>query len=139
MTEKYYIDTLTWRDYYENREDRFRPLGEWAFRFFKKATKEDSLIFYSDFVENELSKDYGQEKIKEIFSVINKIHLLKKIEIKPEQFSEAAKLSRERKVPFGDALHAIVARDINAIIISRDHHYEELKDISISKKPEDLI
>lgn len=136
---KYYIDTLTWRDYYEIREDKFRPLGEWAFRFFKKAMEENSLMFYSDFVENELSKDYGQEKIKEIFSVINKVHLLKKIEIKPEQFSEAAKLSRERKVPFGDAVHAIVARDINAVLISRDHHYEELQDISISKKPEDLI
>lgn len=32
MEEKYYLDACIWRDYFENREDRFRPLGEWAFR-----------------------------------------------------------------------------------------------------------
>ena len=27
---KYYLDTSIWRDYYENRSDKFRPWGEWA-------------------------------------------------------------------------------------------------------------
>ena len=139
MAEKYYIDTLTWRDYYENRKDRFRPLGEWAFEFFKKAMREDCLIFYSDFVEDELRKDYDAKKIKEIFTVIDKIQLLKKVEVQPNQLKEAAKISKERNVPFGDALHAIIARDIGATVITRDHHFEDLQDIAPSKKPEDLI
>jgi len=113
-------------------------LGEWALEFFKRAMEDDSLIIYSDFVEDELKKDYDEEKIKDVFSVIDKVHLLKKIEIKPEQFKEASKISKERNVPFGDALHAIVARDEDAIVITRDHHFEELQDIAISKKPEEV-
>jgi len=139
MSEKYYIDTLIWRDYYENRKDRFRPLGEWAFEFFKKAMMEDCLIFYSDFVEDELRKDYDVKKIKEIFTVIDKIQLLKRVEVQPVQLKEAAKISKERNVPFGDALHAIIARDVGATVITRDHHFEDLQDIASSKKPEDLI
>ena len=139
MPEKYYVDTLIWRDYYENRRDRFKPLGEWAFQFFKKAIKEESLIFCSDFVEHELLKDYDEEKIKNMLNIIEDIHLLIRIDIKAEQFKEAAGLCKERKVPFGDALHAIVARDLGAIVITRDHHFEELQDIAISKKPEDLL
>ena len=139
MSKKYFVDTLTWRDYYENREDRLRPLGEWAFEFFKKAMEEGSLIIYSDFVKDELRKDYDEEKIKDMLGVIDKVDLLKRVEVKPNQFEEAVKLSKERNVPFGDALHAIVARDNNATVITRDHHFEELQDIADSKKPEDLI
>lgn len=139
MAERYLIDTLTWRDYWENRKDRFRPLGEWALDFVKKAMEEGDKIIYTDFTEDELKRDYDEEKIKEVFRVIDKVNLLKKVEVKPNQFREAAKLSKERKVPFGDALHAIVARDIGAIVITRDHHYEELQDIAVSKKPEELI
>ena len=34
---RYYVDTAIFRDYCENRVDRFRPLGEWALAFFKKV------------------------------------------------------------------------------------------------------
>jgi len=139
MTEKYYIDTLIWRDYYENRKDRFRPLGEWALDFFKKAIRENSMIIYSDFVEDELRKDYNEKQIKDIFSVIDKVSLLRKVEVQQKQFMEAAKLSKERNVPFGDAVHAIVSRDVGSIIITRNHHFEELQDIVIPKKPEELL
>ncbi|PIU30138.1 hypothetical protein COT07_02335 [Candidatus Woesearchaeota archaeon CG07_land_8_20_14_0_80_44_23] len=139
MPEKYYVDTLIWRDYYENRRDRFRPLGEWAFEFFKKAICEESLIFCSDFIERELLKDYDEEKVKDMLSIIERIHLLRRVEVRAEQFNEAAGLCKERRIPFGDALHAIVARDVGATVITRDHHFEELQDIALSKKPEDLL
>jgi len=139
MMKKYYIDTLTWRDYYENRKDRFRPLGEWALRFFKKAMEEKSLIFYSDFVEDELKRDYDKEQITDMLSVIDAVDILNKVEASPKQFKEAALLSKERNVPFGDALHALIAREVGAVVITRDHHYEELQDIAPSKKPEQLI
>ena len=35
MVEKYYLDTCIWRDYFENRSDKFRPLGDWAFSLIK--------------------------------------------------------------------------------------------------------
>ncbi len=136
---EYYVDTLIWRDYYENRKDRFRPIGEWAFEFFKIAIKTDSLILYSDIIESELGKDYDSEEIKEILKIISTTGLLKQIKIFPTQFKEASILSKKRQVPFGDALNAILARDNNAVLVSRDHHFEELRDIAVAKKPEELI
>ncbi|MFH1211318.1 MAG: PIN domain-containing protein [Candidatus Woesearchaeota archaeon] len=139
MAQNYYLDTSIWRDYYENRYDNLRPLGEWAFQFLKKVIEEQAVIIYSDFVEHELRKDYDSKKINSALNIILEAGLLKKIEITPRQFKEAAELSRERKVPYGDALHAIAARDNKAMIIARDHHFESLEDIAPSKKPEELI
>jgi predicted nucleic acid-binding protein len=139
VVEKYFVDTLIWRDYYENREDRFRPIGEWAFRFFKMAMEEESLIFISDFVEDELKKDYEDKQFQDVLSVIDNLNLLKKVNVTRDQFTEAGKLRKDRNVPLGDALHAITARDIGAIIITRDHHFEKLQDIAPSRKPEELI
>lgn len=139
MTTKYYIDTSIWRDYYENRNDNFRPLGEWALDFFKKAIKEESLFLYSDIVDEELKKEYGEDKIKDILDIINRINLLEKVKIIDEQIKEASKLSKNYNIPFGDALHAILARDNNAVMITRDLHFNELRNIVTVKKPEELI
>lgn len=62
-----------------------------------------------------------------------------KIETNENQAKEAFKLKIKLNIPFGDALHAILARDNKATLISRDKHFYELtKEVNI-KKPEDLI
>ncbi|MFH1276064.1 MAG: PIN domain-containing protein [Candidatus Woesearchaeota archaeon] len=139
MSEKYYIDACIWRDFHENREDKFRPLGEWAFEMFRMIKESKSLVLYSDLTVDELSKDFNSEQIKEIFKIISDAELLKKVELNRSQFQEAAKLKKERKLPFGDVLHAIIARDNQALMITRDAHFEEIQDIVESYKPEDLI
>ena len=137
MTEKYYIDTAIWRDLHENRSDRFRPLGDWAFELFKKIRKDKGKILYSNLIIDELSIAYNKEIIKKLFEDISE--LLEKVEIKKEQIKEAKKLNKELKIPFGDVLHGILARDNNAIMITRDHHFEELQGMVDVKKPEELI
>ncbi|MDD9953600.1 MAG: PIN domain-containing protein [Candidatus Woesearchaeota archaeon] len=139
MKQRFYIDTLIWRDYYEGRSDRFRPLGEWALMFFRKALQEQHTILFSSIVVDELQKDYDKEKIQEIFSVIDNTSLFRKASVHKKQFKEASQLSKDRKVPFGDALHAIIARDNEAIVITRDRHFEVLQDITQAKKPEELL
>jgi predicted nucleic acid-binding protein len=136
---KYYIDTAIWRDLHENRKDRFRPLGEWAFELFKviRANKEE--VLYSDMVIDELSKDFDKEKIHNLFDIARQEKLLKKVEINGEQVKEAARLNKKSGIPFGDCLHAILARDNDAVMVTRDHHFEMLQDIADVKKPEDLI
>jgi predicted nucleic acid-binding protein len=136
---KYYVDAAIWRDYYENRSDRFRPLGIWALDFFKKALEEEWVIICSDIVENELAIKYDKEHIKDILSVISKTNLLKRVEATPRQHKEARSLSKKRNVPKGDAFHAIIARDEGAILVTRDHHFDELQDVVRSIKPEGLI
>jgi hypothetical protein len=39
MVKKCYIDAAIWRGLHENRSDRFRPLGDWAFELVKKIIK----------------------------------------------------------------------------------------------------
>lgn len=137
MKEKYYLDTAIWVDYYENRRDKFRPLGEWAFELFKKIRKNKEKVLYSDLVVNELSMAYDKETINKIFEIASE--MLEKVEIRKEQRREAKKVAKERKIPRGDVLHAILAKDNNAILVSRDKHFQLLRDIYEFVKPEDII
>jgi|SRR3989344_1646032 len=136
--KKFYFDTSIWRDYYENRSDKFRPLGEWALMLVNKIISEEHIVLYSDLVTTELKIHYTEEEIKKMFNVLHDDALVK-VDITFSQSEEAIILSKKRNVPFGDALHSILARDYNAILVSRDNHFLELTDIAEIKKPEDLI
>lgn len=139
MEKRYYLDTSIWRDYFENRSDKFRPLGEWAFTFIKKVIQNNDLILYSDFIIMELKVSYSDKQIKDIFEIAREQGLLLKVDISKPQVKEAARLAKEKGVAFGDALHAILARDNKAIMITRDKHFYNLQDIVNIKKPEELI
>ena len=139
IMKKYYLDTSIWRDYYENRSDRFRPLGDWALNLINVIIENKDFILYSDLVVEELKVKYNEEEINKIFEIIYKRNLLSKVTISNSQVKEAAILCKKRKVAFGDALHAILARDNKAIMVTRDKHFFELVDIAEIKKPEDLI
>lgn len=135
----YYLDTCIWRDYYENRSDRFRPLGEWALKLLNHIIENKDVIFYSELIINELKTRYNDKEINNIFEIIDKRGLLMRVNISSIQVKEAAKLCKERNVAFGDALNAILARDNKLILVSRDKHFLELTDVAEIKKPEDLI
>lgn len=139
MAQRFYFDSAIWRDYYENRSDKFRPLGEWALKLLNNVIENKDHILYSDLVIEELKVKYKEEEISNILEIIVKRNLLFKVNISGQQAKEAARLCRERKVAFGDALHAILARDNNAVMVTRDKHFLELTDISEIKKPEELV
>ncbi len=139
MPQKYYIDACIWRDFHENREDKFRPLGEWAFNLFRMIRETKSKALYSNLIIKELSISYTPEKIKEMFRIVEEEGLLEKVEIKEEHLHETIRLKKLKKLPFNDLLHAILARDNQAILVTRDKHFEEFGDIVIVKKPEDLF
>ncbi len=139
MNKRFYVDTAIWRDYYENREDNLRPIGEWAFAFLNKALSEKDIILYSHLIEEELRVKYKQTEIDAIFSIIEDTGLLQKVEIGQIQIKEAAKLCKQKSIAFGDALHTILARDNNATLITRDRHFLELLHIAEIKKPEELL
>lgn len=138
MQQKYYLDACIWRDYFENRSDRFRPLGEWALMLIKKIIEENNIIFYSELIIEELQEAYTLKEIENIFSIATNDVLIK-IEVCGEQLKGAVILSKRYQIPRKDALHAILAKDNNAILVTRDKHFYELeKEISV-KKPEDLL
>ncbi len=135
MLQDFYFDTSIWLDFYEKRGKN----GELALRLIIKIIDEDLKIAYSDLNIKEFKfLGYTKESVNSILSVV-KPDNIKHIHIYREELEEAKRLARQRKVPKKDALHAILCRDNNLHLISRDKHFEILKDIVIVKKPGDFI
>lgn len=135
MAENYYLDTQTWLDFAEKRGYN----GEIVKRLLQKIIKENKIILYSDFTIRELKKlGYLENEINKILSAA-KPNNLKRIHKTKEQFLEGKKLAKQRNIPLGDAIHAILARDHEATLVSRDSDFQRLKDIVETKTPEDLV
>jgi predicted nucleic acid-binding protein len=136
---KYYLYTCIWRDYYERRGDFLRPLGEWALSLLKKILKKEDSILYSDMVIAELRIAFSDAQIKELFGIIHEKNLLVKVTIDEEDAKHAELLYRRRKLPYGDALHSVLAKRHHAILVTRDRHFDAVKDMLTIKKPEELL
>jgi hypothetical protein len=137
MKTKYYLDTCIWRDYFENRKDRFRPLGEWALFLLNMIIDDDNLILYSNLVLDELRKKYDEKTISNLFKPFE--NYLFKVGMSRQQMLEASRISNSLYIPFADALHAILARDNNAILITRDKHLFKLQNMVEVATPEELL
>lgn len=67
---RYYLDTCIWIDYFENRRDRFRPLGEWAIALIKYIITSGGVIICSDLIEQELERYYSKHIVQSRFSIV---------------------------------------------------------------------
>ena len=137
MKQRFYLDTAIWRDYFEDRKDRLQPLGEFAFQFLKNCEKHKCVILYSSLVLHELYSHYSDERVNEVFSSF--VNLLQEVKPQPEQLNEAKSLNQKIKDSHtADVLHAILARDSESIMITRDKHFEALTSIVEVLKPEEV-
>jgi len=138
VIEKFYVDTSIWIDLYEDRKGyNNEPLGDFALKLFAMVKAKDNKLMISDILIRELERYYSIEEINGMMKPFTKI-IGKIISIK-EQRVEARMIALERNLPPGDVLHAILARDNNLILISRDKDFRMLTDISKCYKPEELI
>lgn len=126
MVVRLYVDTSIWRDYFEDRSDGIRPLGEFAFQFLKKCKEEKVQIIVSDVVLKELSLLFTETEFK--IRISEFLEIIVMVERSKEQTAEALQLLEKpnRKFPLFDIVHAIIARDYNAVLISRDRHFAEI-------------
>lgn len=139
MAEKYYFDTCIWRDFYESRTGlKGKPLGKYAADLFMKSVKHKDTLFYSDLTIKELKIDYDEKEVTDMLNFLFLAGILKKVEMKKEDYLEAKRLSEERNIPTADALHAIISRNNKAIFVSQDEHAQKLKDFVNVKKPEEI-
>ncbi len=138
MPEKYYIDTSIWMDLYEDRKGyNGEPLGNFALKLFSLIKAKKNFLVITDLLIRELEMNYSLPEINGMVKPFEKI--IEKIIATDKQRDEAKKIAKERGIPPGDVLHAIIARDNNLILITRDKHFRHLEDISPHHKPEDLI
>jgi len=137
MPQKYYLDTSIWLDFFENRNEPSLPKGDFAKVLIDKVIKEDSKIVYSDAVKDEIIKlGYNEQEIDKLLEPL-KVSLIF-VEFNKKQFGKAKDLSAKRDIPLLDALHALIARDNQCIMVTRDAHFNRLADIIKHKKPEDI-
>ena len=133
--EDFYFDTSIWLDFHEKRGEN----GELALKLILKIINQNLKVAYSDLHIKEFKNlGYSQNEINSILSII-KPNNIEHVHIYREQKEEAKKTAKHRNVPEGDVLHAILCRDNNLQLISRDLDFEKLKDVSKAKLPEDFI
>lgn len=141
LMKKYLVDTCIWRDFYENRTNKFnRNLGKLASDFFLKAIKNKFTILFCESLIWELRKEYNLKEINELLGLLDVQGILKRLEIEKKEHEYALFLSKKRKLPYVDCLTALLAKKHNAEIITRDKHFlVNLKDIATALRPEDII
>ena len=138
MTEKYYLDTSIWLDFFENRNEPNLPKGEWAHKLLNKITQNNDRIIYSDNTIYELSIiGYPTYELDSILQPLKPILIF--VESTEKEISKAKDISLKRNIPKRDALHALIARDNKSILVTLDRHFQKLSDIIKIKGPQDLI
>ena len=135
MTDRFYLDTSVWLDFYLKRGKD----GEIAKKLISKIIEKNKIIIYSDNILMEFKRlGLHESEINEILRIL-KPKNIQRVHITKEQIIKMHKLARQRELPKNDALHSILARDHESQLVSRDKHFEKLKDITIPKRPEELI
>ncbi|MGV8141832.1 MAG: PIN domain-containing protein [Candidatus Woesearchaeota archaeon] len=108
---RYYFDTCIWIDYLNERD---KYVVDVVFKIF--ATHQ---VIVSKVVLKELERFIPGANILNLKNVIL-------VEIVDTQKILASNLSKKYSIPLADAVHAIVARDNDAILLTRDKHFLKL-------------
>ena len=139
MPKRFYVDTSVWRDFFEDRKDSIRPLGEFAFGFLKKCREEKLEVLVSDAVLFELKLRFSEAQLSHHFSSFEQI--IRRIQAEPADILMAKRILKEKKepLPFNDVLHAVLAKKHGAVLVARDRHFELFLGWIEVKKPEELV
>lgn len=138
MAEKYYFDTSIWLDFLEYRDEPNMPKGKLAHELIRKVIKTDAKVIYSDVNIAELGAvGYSLQEIDTLFTKLKQVLIF--AETTDKELGKAKDLSSKRNVPKGDALHALIARDNKAVLVTLDKHFRQLEDVTKPKRPQDLI
>lgn len=134
--ELIYLDTNIYMDYFLIREDRLRPLSDFAFELLRKTFECEYKIAISDWLLFELEKNnVPVEKINELLKDLKDLNKLVKVERKDEDVTKA-----ERYKNWKDALHAILAKKSGAVyLVTRNvEDFFDVQDLIEIKLPENL-
>jgi|SRR3989338_7047094 len=138
MAEKYYFDTSIWLDFFENRDEPNMPKGKWAHELINKIVRDNGRVIYSDSNIFELNVlGYSSYEIDDMFKPLKPILVF--AEANEKQIGKAKDISLKRNIPKRDALHALIARENSASLVTLDRHFQNLLDIVKPKRPQDVI
>lgn len=110
---KYYVDTCVWIDFVEGEK--------YAEDFFFKAIDNEDLIVASNLVFKEFVKYLPYSSITSLIAILDSKQLIQFKDYCFAQKEEASSICGD--LPLADALHAIIARDNDAVLVTRDKHF----------------
>ena len=113
------------------------PLGDFAWALLCAIKAERNKLVITNLILTELERYYSSEELNGMFKPFEA--LIEKIVFTIKQSDEAKLIAKLKKVPINDALHAVIARDNNLVLITRDNHFKELNGVCTHYKPEELI
>jgi predicted nucleic acid-binding protein len=116
---KYYVDTCVWIDFVEGEK--------YSEDFFYKIIHNEDSIIISNLVFKEFVKHKKYSNIQSAITLLKSKQLIEFVTYTYSQNEEASKICKD--MPLADALHAIIARDFNATLITRDKHFLMLRHI----------
>jgi|SRR3989344_3607770 len=132
--ERYYLDTSIWLDFFEKRGKN----SEIARKLIEKIIDNNILIIFSNLNILELRNlGYSFDEISNMISILK--DRIRRAYISNEEKELAKKIALKKNIPEGDVLHAVLARNNEAILISNDLHFVKIKDIIEVRNPEEII
>ena len=138
MKNLFYFDTSIWLDFFENRDELNFKKSQLVHKLLDKIIDENNKILYSDINLIELKiLGYSTYELKDMFKELKAILVF--LESTKQQVGKAKDISLKRNIPKRDALHALIARDSGAVLITYDKHFQKTLEIIKPKKPQDFI
>lgn len=117
---RYYVDTCVWADFVEGRTDD---------DFLIRCIENEDIVLYSYPLERELLNHVPVSQLTIIYSLLSAKSLIESVNVDETEKSEALNLANALEIPFPDILHAILARDNDAVLVTRDRHFLKLGNI----------
>ena len=78
-------------------------------------------------------------KVRAVLRAFTRLGRVQVVPASQEQIDEARGLCEERSVPFGDTIHAVLAKDTGALLVTRDAYFQELRNVVPSRLPEEIL
>ncbi|MFT4312252.1 MAG: type II toxin-antitoxin system VapC family toxin [Candidatus Woesearchaeota archaeon] len=113
MSKRIYVDTNVWIDFFLNRNDSLRPLGEFAFELFYKTLGCSFTIVVSDWLLTELKNTGHYKSYENLQGELKKKDKIIFIETTRADIDEAKTKSQH----FEDALHEVLALRGGAVFL----------------------
>ena len=107
--------------------------------FLAKALEREDTVVWSEAVENEVVVSPQIAKVRAVLRAFTRLGRVQVVPASQEQIDEARGLCEERSVPFGDTIHAVLAKDTGALLVTRDAHFQELRNVVPSRLPEEIL
>ena len=130
-----YCDTNIFLDYFFSRQDRFRDLGDFAYKIFRRTLDCEFEIIISDWLLYELNLYIKENDLREFLEDFKNKNKIIKVYKNIDDIKNAKRMSKH----FQDELHKILARKARAkYLITRNIKDYTITDELEIKLPENI-